>query len=290
MAVLIEILFTGLALGSIYGVIALGFVLVFKATSVFNFAQGAFMMVGAYLAYTATAVLGLPAWVAVPLVLGVNAVIGAALQLVVIRHFLGRSLLTLVMITIAITLVVGPLVGILYGPNPLPLSIGLPRESWLLAGVRISSIQLIQMAVSVVVLGAFGLYFNRSDMGLKMRATAESQEAGLICGIDANRVFAVAWAIGLAMAGVGGLLLTTSLPVSGQLEAVGQLAFPAVVIGGIRSTTGAVIGGLVVGVIEQLGANYIGTDSRFVVVYVVLLAILMVRPHGLFGQPEVERV
>lgn len=290
MATLIEILINGLALGSIYGVTALGFVLVFKSTAVFNFSQGAFLMVGAYLAFTFATVFNLPLPLTALLVIASAGLIGALLQLVVIRHFIGKSLLTLVMITIAVTLIVSPLIVIIYGPNPHAFSLGLPRIAWLINGVRFTSIQMIQLGISVAVLVAFGIYFRKSSMGLKMRATAESQEAGLLCGVDANRVFAVAWAIGLSMAAVGGMLLTTSLPVSTDLEAVGQLAFPAVVIGGIRSTTGAIVGGLLVGIIEQLGANYIGTDSRFVVVYAVLLVVLLVRPHGLFGEPEVERV
>jgi branched-chain amino acid transport system permease protein len=290
MAEFFQYVIGGLAIGSVYGLVALGFVLIFKSTDVFNFAQGDLLMVGGYLLFTMVATLSLPMVPAMLAVLAAGAVIGVVLQTVVFRSMIGRPLLTVVMVTIALSLVLKSMVQIVYGPQERTLPSTLPNDSIAFLGLRVSSLDLLVMAVTAACVLAFALFFRRSRLGLQMRATAENVEASVLSGIDANRVFLVAFGIGTATAALGGVLMGNLQVISPQLSALGLLAFPAAVIGGLTSIPGAVVGGLVIGVIQQLATGYISGAAANVVVYGVLMAVLLLRPYGLFGTPTVERV
>jgi branched-chain amino acid transport system permease protein len=290
MAEFFQYVIGGLAIGSVYGLVALGFVLIFKSTDVFNFAQGDLLAVGGYLLFTMVATLSLPMVPAMLAVLAAGAVLGVVLQAVVFRSMIGRPLLTVVMVTIALSLVIKSMVQIVYGPQERTLPSTLPNESIAFLGLRVSSLDLLVMAVTAVCVLAFALFFRRSRLGLQMRATAENVEASVLSGIDANRVFLVAFGIGTATAALGGVLMGNLQVISPQLSALGLLAFPAAVIGGLTSIPGAVVGGLVIGVIQQLATGYISGAAANVVVYGVLMAVLLLRPYGLFGTPTVERV
>jgi branched-chain amino acid transport system permease protein len=285
-----QVLFSGFALGSIYGLVALGFALVFKATDVLNFAQGMFVVVGAYLAVTATTLLHLPFAAAVVFLLAGAAAIGAVIQAVLIRPLTGRPVLAIIMVTIAISIVLRAVIEIIYGPQPRVLETPLPTGAILVAGVRVSELHLVAAAVSWACVAAFALFFRFTSFGLQMRATANGHEAALVSGINVERVNRVAWAIGSMLAAVGGLFLGQLQLASTDLEAAGLLALPAVVIGGLQSIPGAIVGGLMVGVIEQMSASYVSPRASDVFVYVLLLVVLMVRPWGLFGQRELGRV
>lgn len=287
---LAQVLFSGLALGSIYGLVALGFALVFKATEVLNFAQGMFVVVGAYLAVTATTLLQLPFAAAIAVLLAGAALIGAGIQAVLIRPLTGRPVLAIIMVTIALSIVLRAVIEIIYGPQPRLLQTPMPTGAMLVAGVLVSQLHLLAAAACWACLVAFALFFRLTSFGLQMRATANGHEAALVSGINVERVNRVAWAIGSMLAAVGGLFLGQLQLASTDLEAVGLLALPAVVIGGLQSIPGAVVGGLMVGVIEQMSASYISPRASDVFVYVLLLAVLMVRPWGLFGQRELGRV
>jgi branched-chain amino acid transport system permease protein len=280
----------GLAIGSIYGLVALGFVLVFKSTDVFNFAQGDLLMVGGYLLFTALASLSLPMLPAILFVLTGGAILGVLLQVVVFRKMVGKPLLTVVMVTIALSLIIRSVLQIIYGPQERTLPTTLPNESLEILGLRVSTLDLLVMGITGACVLLFALFFRRSKLGLQMRATAESVEAAVLSGIDANRVFLVAFGIGTATAALGGLLMGNLQAVSPQLSALGLLAFPAAVIGGLTSIPGAVVGGLVIGVAQQLATGYISGQAANVVVYGILMAVLLLRPYGLFGRPTVERV
>jgi branched-chain amino acid transport system permease protein len=290
MAEFFQFLIGGLAIGSVYGLVALGFVLIFKSTDVFNFAQGDLLMVGGYLLFTMLATLHLPMIPAILAVLAVGAVIGVLLQAVVFRSMIGRPLLTVVMVTIALSLVIRSVMQIVYGPQERTLPTTLPNDSIAFLGLRISTLDLIVMGITALCVLCFALFFRRSKLGLQMRATAESVEASVLSGIDANRVFMVAFGIGTATAALGGVLMGNLQVVSPQLSALGLLAFPAAVIGGLTSIPGAVVGGLVIGVAQQLATGYISGQAANVVVYGLLMAVLLLRPYGIFGSPTVERV
>jgi branched-chain amino acid transport system permease protein len=285
-----QYLISGLAAGSIYAIIALGFVLVFKATDVFNFAQGSLMMMGAFFSLTALSTLGLPMGPAIVAVLLASALVGVLMHLLVVRPLLGESLLTLVMATFAVSIIVKALIAMTYGATEKSLPTSLPNDVLVVAGVRVSTLDLITIGVSLACMLGFGLFFRRTTLGLQMRATAESSEAAMLSGIDVNRVFVVTFGIAVSLAALGGFLLANVQLVSPSLADLGLLALPAAVVGGLTSIPGAVAGGLLVGVLQSMGAGYVSTSARDVFVYLVLLLLLLIRPSGLLGAKEIVRI
>lgn len=285
-----QVLFSGLALGSIYGLIALGFVVIFKATDVFNFAQGMFVACGAYLAVVAVVLLGLPFPLAVLFIVGAAALLGAGIHALLIRPLAGRPILSVIMLTIALSIVLRAGIEIAFGPAGRTLATPLPTGSFAVGGLRISQLHLTAALVSWACMLLFGLFFRFSSLGLLMRATADNREAATISGVRVNLTNRLAWAIGFTLAAVGGLFLGQLQIVSTELETIGLLALPAVVIGGLQSVPGAILGGLLVGVIEQMAASFISPKSSDIVIYVLLLLVLLVRPWGLLGQRAVNRV
>ncbi|MET0743336.1 MAG: branched-chain amino acid ABC transporter permease [Microvirga sp.] len=285
-----QLLFSGLALGSIYGLVALGFAVIFKATDVFNFAQGMFVVCGAYLAVTAISLLDLPFPLAVLFILAAAGFMGAGIHALLIRPLAGRPILSVIMLTIALSIVLRALIEIVYGPPGRTLVTPLPTGSFALGPLRISQLHLTAAAVSWVCMIGFGLFFRYTSIGLLMRATADNHEAATISGVRVDRMNRLAWAIGFTLAAIGGVFLGQLQIVSVELEGIGLLALPAVVIGGLQSIPGAIIGGLLVGVIEQLAAAYISPKASDIVIYVLLLVILLLRPWGLLGQREINRV
>ena len=287
---LAQVLFSGLALGSIYGLVALGFAVVFKATEVFNFAQGMFVVCGAFFAVTAITQLGLPFPLAVLFIIAAAATLGVVIHVLLIQPLSGRPMLSVIMLTIALSIVMRSTIEIVYGPQGRTLLTPLPTGIFLVGGVRISQLHLTAALVSWACMAGFGAFFRFTSAGLLMRATADSHEAALASGVNVNMMNRLAWAIGSVLAAIGGLFLGQLQLASTELESIGLLALPAVVIGGMQSIPGAIIGGLLVGVIEQLAASYISPKSSDILIYVLLLLILMVRPWGLFGQRELGRV
>ncbi|MCX7325412.1 MAG: branched-chain amino acid ABC transporter permease [Hyphomicrobiales bacterium] len=285
-----QVLFSGLALGSIYGLVALGFVVILKATDVFNFAQGMFVVCGAYLAVTALSLLGLPFPLAILFIILGAALMGMGVHAALIRPLSGRPILSIIMVTIALSIVMRAGIEILYGPAGRTLSTPLPSGGFLFAGLRISQLHMTAAAVSWLCMLAFGLFFRFTSVGLLMRAAADSHEAATIAGVKVDAMNRLAWAIGFTLAAIGGLFLGQLQIVSTELETIGLLALPAVVIGGMQSIPGAILGGLLVGVIEQLASTYISPKSADVMIYALLLVILLVRPWGLLGQKAINRV
>lgn len=286
----LQLLVGGIASGSVYGLVALGFVLVYKATDVFNFAHGDFMTVGAYLLVALVVGVHLPFAAAFAFVLLFAAAMGFVVQFVVIRPMLGQPLLAIVMVTIGISLILRALVLLVYGSGERVLPTPIPRHTFIVEGVRISSLDLTIMATSTVCVLVFALFFRFTNIGLAMRATAEHHTAAVLSGIDANRVFGAAWAIGTTLAAIGGTFMANIQVVGLSLGDVGLLSFPAAVIGGLQSIPGAIVGGLIVGILEKLGEGYISEQAKDVVVYLGLLVMLLVRPYGLFGQRDILRV
>lgn len=287
---LAQVLFSGLALGSIYGLVALGFAVVFKATEVFNFAQGMFVVCGAFFAVTAITILQLPFPIAILFIIGAAALLGVVIHVLLIQPLSGRPMLSVIMLTIALSIVMRSMIEIIYGPQGRLLATPLPSGIFLIGNVRISQLHLTAALVSWACMAGFGAFFRFTSVGLLMRATADSHEAAVVSGVNVNVMNRLAWAIGSTLAAIGGLFLGQLQIASTDLEGIGLLALPAVVIGGMQSIPGAIVGGLLVGVIEQLAATYISPKSSDILIYVLLMMILMVRPWGLFGQRELGRV
>lgn len=290
----LELVVSGIAVGSIYALIALGFVLIYKATGVINFAQGEVIMIAAFVAYYLVARAGCPFWIAVLATLGVTAVMGVVTERLVLRPMLGESHFSVVMVTIGLSIFLRSLSGILFGhdnqvfPNPFP------QEPIHIKGIVLSHTHLWTMLVSFGLMIAFLIFFKFARLGLGMRATANDQDTATLMGVSIKRVFALTWAISFAIAAVAGVFLANVMVLNIGLTFTAIAAFPAVILGGLQSVPGAIIGGLTIGIIENLAGGYldqaIGGGVKDVTPFVVLFLVLMVRPYGLFGQAEVERV
>jgi branched-chain amino acid transport system permease protein len=281
----------GISKGAVYGLIALGFVLVFKATRVFNYAQGHLMMVGAFMLITFGPIFGLNVWVSMLAALLSAVVIGLSFEFVFVRPLLGLGFLAIVMATIGAALIIQSVVQMVYGTYDRAYTTPIAQGVYTPWGIHVSKFDLITIGVAVAAFAIFGVFFRFTSIGLQMRAAAESNEAAALSGISISRVSAVAWSISTMLAFVCGIVLANKTQdVNIQLADLGLYAFPAVVIGGLESIPGAIVGGVVVGLLESFSGGYISTDSSQAIVYLGLLVMLLVRPFGLFGQKEIVRV
>jgi branched-chain amino acid transport system permease protein len=294
----LEILIAGMATGARYALVALGFVIIYKATGVINFAQGALLALGAYLAYAFVDSAGLPFWIGVICAAAGVALVGVVAERLVLRRMIGQPPFAVIMVTIGLLYIIEQAITSIWGFDALNLNDPWGVDTVDIGSVAISVKNLWTFAVTGVVLAAFFAFFRLSDWGVAMRATAFDQEAALAQGISAKRVFALAWAISGALAALAGVLIAAGpAAVEPNLSFVALAAFPAMIVGGLDSPGGAVIGGLIIGVVQALVGGYqddvapwLGDNFRVVAPYVVMVIILLVRPYGLFGTPEVRRV
>jgi branched-chain amino acid transport system permease protein len=289
MSQFIQLTVYGLANGAVLALAALGFVLIYKATSVINFAQGEFLLVGAYAFYSGVVLLKLPLVLAVLFGMVVAVVLGVAVERLALRPLIGEDPIAVIMVTIGLAAVLKATVQLFYGTTPLSMPKVLPRGSVELAGAYVPIDRLVAVAVAAVVLGAFAAFFRWSRHGVAMRAVADDQQAALVQGISVTRVFGMAWAMAATSGLIGGILLADIAELSQNLAEFGLIVFPVVILGGLDSIAGCIIGGLVIGLVNQY-AEGVSPGASQVVPYLVLLLILLVRPYGLFGQPRIERV
>lgn len=288
----LQLLISGLANGCVYGLIALGFVLIYKATEAVNFAQGDFMMLGAFvtIGLTNTEYMGLPFWVSLPISLGIMAALGYAVDRFIIRHMFGQSQTAVVILTIAMGFVIRFFAGLIWGHNPQTLQNPLAGKEVSFGGLVLG---LEDVAVIVVtLLLTWGLYefFNRTKLGLAMQGASQNQLAAYYMGIPVKRVQGLIWALAGAVACVAGILFAAKGSVDPNAGLLGIKAFAAAVIGGFGSLPGALAGGLIVGVIEPFASRYIAAGYSQVAPYALLLAVLIFRPNGLFSQTRVKKV
>ena len=284
----------GVLIGLMYSLIALGFVLVYKATDAINFAQGEFVMIAGFVVAALLAVYGAPLAVAVGVALAAMTGFGFALERVVLRPLIGRPIVAVIMATIGLAAIlrgVGPLVwGAETKPVPLPIS----DEPIMLGPLFIPPIQLLGALVSLLFLALFGWFFLKSRKGIAMRAVADSQQVAMAMGINVERYFAFAWAMAGIVSALGGVIWGSLLGVDVHLALVGLKVFPVVILGGLDSIPGAIVGGLLVGIIENVAAGYVdpyvGGGTKDFAPYVLMILALMFRPYGIFGKAIIERV
>jgi branched-chain amino acid transport system permease protein len=284
----------GLLIGLMYSLIALGFVLVYKATDAINFAQGEFVMIAGFVAAGALMVWGAPLWVAIIGAIASLVLFGFVLERVMLRKLIGRPVIAVVMATIGLASILrglGPFT-IFSGSKPLPLPIR--DEPFVLGPLFIPPIQVLGAVVSLTFLAGFGWFFLKSRKGIAMRAVADNQQVAMAMGIDVERYFGVAWAMTGIVSALGGILWGNLLGVDVNLALVGFKVFPVVILGGLDSIPGAILGGLIVGVVENIAAGYIdpyvGGGTKDFAPYVLMILALMVRPYGMFGKRIIERV
>jgi branched-chain amino acid transport system permease protein len=295
---LLQITFAGLALGARYALVALGFVIIYKATGVINFAQGALLALGAYVAYALVNSAGLPFVVAVVGAAAGTALVGALAERLVLRRMVGQPAFAVIMITIGLLYIIEQAITSIWGFDALNLN-----DPWGVQTVEIGSVGLAvrdlwTLAIAALVLAAFFAFFRLTDWGVAMRATAVDPEAALAQGISARKVFALSWAISGALAALAGVTLASgAAAVTPTLSLIALAAFPAMIVGGLDSPAGAVAGGLIIGLTQALVSGYqddiapwLGDGFSRVAPYVVMILILLIRPYGLFGTPEVRRV
>ena len=288
------LLSNGVLIGLMYSLIALGFVLVYKATDAVNFAQGEFVMIAGFVVVGALSVLGAPLWLSVAAALASMVVFGFVLERVVLRKLIGRPVIAVVMATIGLAAILrglGPFT-IFSGTRPLPLPIS--DEPFVVGPLFIPPIQLVGGTVSLVFLAAFGWFFLRSRQGIAMRAVADNQQVAMAMGIDVQRYFGLAWAMTGIVSALGGVLWGNLLGVDVNLSLVGFKVFPVVILGGLDSIPGAIVGGLIVGIVENVAAGYIdpvvGGGTKDFAPYVLMIVALMIRPYGIFGKRIIERI
>jgi branched-chain amino acid transport system permease protein len=288
----IQLLINGISLGFLYALSALGFVMIFKSSSVLNFAHGELLAIGAFV------FLVLSTWAKLPIVLSFafTLIASFALGFIVERFFLrpliGEALIQVIMLTVGLAVMFRGLLLFVFGgdihvyPKFLPDALSL---SW---GVfQVPSVYVATFIIGILFLILFGFFFKFSSQGIYMRSVADNQPAALSLGVHVRRVFALSWAIASLVCAMSGIMLGILNGISvHDLSAIGLKVFPVVILGGLDSIGGAILGGVIIGLLETFTGGYVSTGLREVIPYIALIFILMVRPYGLFGLVEIERV
>ncbi len=290
----LDLIINGLLVGLMYALVALGFVLIFKATSAINFAQGDLVMFAGYAAAFLMVDLGVPLLVMVVLVSVGMVLLGFLQERIILRPLVGQPIVSVIMVTIGLAFVLQGLVTILWGANTRELSLPVSDDPIILGPVFISPINLVAALIAIGFLIAFGLFFTRSRLGLAMRAVADDQQAAMVVGINVPSVFALSWGIAGLAATAGGIIWGNQIGVDTFLNLIGLKVFPVVILGGLDSIGGAIIGGLILGIVESLAAGYfdplVGGGTKDFVPYVLMILVLFIRPYGMFGHETIERV
>jgi branched-chain amino acid transport system permease protein len=289
---LLQLVISGIAQGCIYGLIALGFVLIYKATETVSFAQGDLMMMGAFCGLALMTMLGFPFWLAVPSAVLAMAAFGLLAERVVIRPILGQPAFSIVMLTIgigyvargAITMI--PTIGTETHTLPVPYKDAIAR----LGGIVINIEQMVVIGATALLCLALFALFRYSKLGIAMQAASQNQLAAYYMGIPVQRLNGLVWGLAAGVAAVAGLLLAPITFVHANMGFIGLKAFPAAVVGGFGSLPGAIVGGLIIGVVESLSGFYLPEGFKDVMAYVVVLVMLMLKPNGLFGETLRKKV
>lgn len=292
---LTSLLVNGVIIGTLYGVVAMSFVLIYKASQVVNFAQGEFLLIGAWICWWFLTDYRLPFPLAFLVTLGFMLVFGVLLQVVVLRPMIGEPVIAVIMVTIGLSIVFQALMKWIFGVSAQPYPPIFETDTVSVLGLQVKTIYLMSMAVSLAIMAGFAWFFKFSRLGLAMRATAFDQQAAQSLGVSVRQVFAMAWAISAMVSAVAGVVVGVVNGVSSEISVFGIKVFPAVILGGLDSVIGAVIGGLIIGLLENL-AFYLdvqvlhwGNMMRIAPFY-ALIIILMIKPYGLFGTRDIERI
>ncbi|MCG7200709.1 branched-chain amino acid ABC transporter permease [Marinobacter pelagius] len=285
-----EISLAGLAMGGLYALIALGFVMIYKATRVINFAIGEIMMFAAYLFLAFAGGMELSAWIALPLAVIGGSILGGVIEKTMIRPMLGESPISVVMVTIGIASILVGLVEFVWTADPQLLPNFLPREPVFIGPLYLAPKIAYGFLIGAALLIVYLLYFRFSRGGVALRATASDQAAAYSMGINVRRVFNLAWVFGSLAASLAGVLVAATGGLSPQFGIIGLSVLVVVIVGGLDSILGALVAGVFIGWLETVAGAYLGGEYRMPATFVVLAVILVIRPYGLFGTHEIERV
>lgn len=294
-ALLLQLVLNGLIVGALYGVVAMSFVLIYKASQVVNFAQGEFMLVGAWVCWWLLTKWQLPFWIGFPICLAFMTLFGIVVQIVVLRPLIGEPVISVIMATVGLSIFFQALMKWMFGVFAQPFPPIFPAERISLFGLQLQSVYLLSLALSAVIMLGFWWFFTFSKHGLAMRATAFDQQVAQSLGVSVPKVFAMSWAISAVVSAVAGVVVGVVSGVSSGLSFYGIKVFPAVILGGLDSIVGAMLGGLIVGVLENL-AQYVDAqwlnwgNMTNIAPFYALVLILLIKPYGLFGTKNIERV
>ena len=290
---LAEVLIGGVAAGLMYSLVALGFVLIFKASGVFNFAQGA-MVLFAALTLVGLMERGVPMVIALMLTIGVMVALAFAIERVVLRPLVNQEHIILFMATIGLNFFLEGLGEMVWGANVKKLDVGIPDESFKVAGILINKLEMTAAASAAVLVGVLAVFFQRTKIGRALRAVADDHEAALSIGIPLRTIWVVVWSVAGIVALAAGIMWGAKSGVQFSLSLIALKALPGLILGGFTSVPGAIVGGLIIGTGEKIGEVYwgplVGGAIENWFAYVVALAFLLVRPQGLFGERIIERV
>lgn len=294
MSFFLQMIITGIVVGSIYGLVALGFVLIYKASDALNLANGEFVLIGSYVCLTLVASYKVPFILALIITLVFNAILGMVIERVVLRPLINAPVISVIMATIGLGSLLAGLVHMIWGHQTRSYPPIFSSNPIKIGEIVIMPVYLWSFIIVMILFAIFTIFFKFSKMGLAMRAVADDQMAALSMGISVKRVYAITWGIAALVAAVGGVLLGNINGVDANMATIGLTVLPVVILGGLDSIPGAVIGGFIIGILQNLAAGYLqpilGGGLREVVPFIIVTLILMLKPRGLFGKGGVERV
>lgn len=285
-----EVTMAGLGSGGLLALTAIAFVLIYKATGVINLAVGEILMLGGYLFLAFAGGFGFPSWLAIVLAVFGGMILGAVVERSMIRPMLGESPISVFMVTIGLGSIIVGSVELIWGTNPHTLPDFMGRAPIFIGEAYLSRKIAISFIVAAIVIAIFILLFRYWRGGVALRATATDQAAAYSCGINVPGVFTLAWSIGCGAAAGGGILLGAVGGISPTIGQIGLSALVVVILGGLDSIAGALIGGLFIGLIEAYASSYLGGEFRQITTFIILSLALMIRPYGLFGTRDIERL
>ncbi len=292
---LVQLIVNGLIIGTLYGVVAMCFVLIYKSTQIVNFAQGEFLLIGAWVCWWMLTYWQLPFWIGFPITLAFMMVFGILLQVIVLRPMIGEPIISVIMVTIGLSIFFSAMMKWIFGvwAKPYPEVFGTKAVNIL--GLNVQTPYVMSMVISLLIMVGFAWFFKFSRLGLAMRATAFNQQVAQSLGISVKSVFAMAWAISAMVSALAGVVVGMVNGVSSALSFFGIKVFPVVILGGLDSIVGAILGGLIIGVLENVAefvdSQYLNVGNLYTVApFYALIIILMIKPYGLFGTKQIERV
>ncbi|RYX98018.1 MAG: branched-chain amino acid ABC transporter permease [Comamonadaceae bacterium] len=290
MSYFMNLVMSGLVIGTLYGMVAMGFAIIYRATGMVNFAQGEIMMLIAYMSYTFATIPGMGFAPLLACVLVAAILLGLLIEWAFIRPMLGEPMFSRVMVTIGLAVVIRSLVILIWGVEPTAFPRPFGNEVIRFGELALYPGQIFALGSLAVLSLAMWLFFRKSRVGIAMRATSNNETTALLMGINVKRISAIAWALAAVFAAFSGLAFCLMFSLEPEISQMGMRGFPATILGGLDSVVGGAFGGLVIGIAENLAGGYLGRGLKEIAGFVLIIVVLMVKPYGLFGQREIERV
>ncbi len=285
-----SLLVSGIALGALYGLIAMGFAIIYKVSRVVNFAHGDVMMLIAYIGYSVALQTDANSFLVALSVVASAIVIGIAIERFVVRPMLGQPVFSIVMMTIALSVLVRSIVGLIWGSYPYRFPGSDISAVWQIFGVAIVPAQGLLFVLYLAICATIWAFLRYNVVGIAMRATAVDPMVSLLMGVSVSRLYRLAWIMSAFIAGAAGVLFANIYHIGPDLAQAGIRAFPATILGGLDSILGSALGGVLIGLVENFAGGYIGSGYKEISGFVVIVFVMMIRPYGLFGEPQIERV